>query len=88
MNRVVYPYLEKALIHYGIGNRVTMTFANGKYLPISTRYETWTYTDPEGQQHTFNDVHEYQSFHALHSPIVFTNVNEKSNPVRRLKAEF
>ena len=88
MNRVVYPYLEKALIHYGIGNRVTMTFKNGKYVPISTKYETWTYTDPEDVHHTFNDVYEYQSFHAQYSPIVFSNVDDKPKPARRLKSEF
>lgn len=88
MNQVVYPYFEKALIHYGIGNRVTMTYSNGKYKPISTKYDTWTYTDPEGNQHTFNDVYEYQSFHAQHSPIVFSNVDQNRKVVQRSKSLF
>jgi len=60
MNRVVYPYLEKALIHYGIGNRVAMTFANGKYTPVSTCYDQWTYTDPDGKTHVFDNRVDYQ----------------------------
>lgn len=88
MNRVVYPYLEKALIHYGIGDRVTMTFKNGKYIPVSTRYDQWTYTDPDGNVHMFNDPLEYQAFHANYSPIVFTNVKEKPKLAKLIDHEF
>jgi hypothetical protein len=72
MNRIVYPYLEKAFIHYGIGNRVTMTLQNSTYVPTSTKYFAWTYIDPEGVHHTFNNPYEYQNFHSQYSPIVFT----------------
>ena len=78
MNRIVYPYLEKAFIHYGIGNRVTMTFKNSKYIPTSTRFVAWTYQDSEGNAHTFNNPYEYQQFHSNYSPIVHTNLHRES----------
>jgi len=88
MNRVVYPYLERALIHYGIGDRVTMTFKNGKYSVVSTKYEQWTYTDPDGNVHVANDPLEYQQLHSNYSPIVFTNVKEKPKVDKLIHHEF
>lgn len=87
MNRTVYPYLEKALIHYGIGKRVIMQYEDNEYKIKTFRHNKWLYTDPDGTEHVFDDVLEYQKHHAALSPIVFTN-NEAPAPVRRLKAEF
>jgi hypothetical protein len=87
MNRTVYPYLEKALIHYGIGKRVIMQYEDNEYKIKTFRHNKWLYTDPDGTEHVFDDVLEYQKHHAAFSPIVFTN-NETPAPVRRLKAEF
>lgn len=74
MNPVIYPYLERALIHYGIASRVLMTHKNGKYVAEQTKYDKWTHIDPDGTQHTFTDMFQYQNHHAQFSPIVFTNV--------------
>jgi hypothetical protein len=87
MNRTVYPYLEKALIHYGIGKRVIMQYENGEYKLKTFKHKKWVHTDPDGTEHVFTDVLEYQKHHAQYSPIVFTNVQQPA-PVRRLKAEF
>ena len=87
MNRIVYPYLERALQHYGIGNRVVMNYTNGKIKMKEHTVTSWSYPDEDSVMHTFSDALEYQSFHARFSPIVFTNVNTEP-PKRRLHAMF
>jgi len=88
MNPVIYPYLERALIHYGIASRVLMTFNNGKYAAEQTKYDKWTHIDPDGSQHSFTDVFEYQDHHAQFSPIVFTNVDSAVKRERRTESQF
>jgi len=88
MNPTVYPYLERALIHYGIGARVLMTYDQGKYSAQQTKYDKWTHIDEDGNQKTFTDVYEYQNHHAQFSPIVFTNADKEVKPQRRMQAEF
>jgi len=87
MNRLVYPYLERALQHYGIGNRVVMNYSDGKIKMKEHTVSSWSYPDDNGSMKSFNDALEYQSFHSKFSSIVFSNVNEK--PIqRREKALF
>jgi hypothetical protein len=87
MNRLVYPYLERALHHYGIGNRVVMNYSDGKIKMKEHTVSSWSYPDENGSMKTFNDVLEYQEFHSKFSPIVFSNTNDK--PIqRREKALF
>ena len=87
MNRLVYPYLEAAMIHYGIGNKVIMSFANGQVNLSEFRASTWSHPDQDGNLVEFNDVFAYQAHHAKFSPIVHTNATTPA-PVRRMKAEF
>ena len=81
MNRIVYPYLEKALHHYGIGNRVVMNYKDGRVKMKEHTVSSWSYPDDDGKLHTFTDALEYQAFHAKYSPIVFTTTDQK--PVAR-----
>lgn len=73
MNRIVLPYLEKALQHYGISKTLNVARQDDGTVKIwQSAPKAWTYT-PEGQpSKTFSDVLEYQKFHALHSPVVHT----------------
>lgn len=73
MNRIVYPYLERALIFYGIGSVLKLHKNDrGKLYTEDIRVESWDYTDPEGVVHTFTDPVEFQNFHKIHSPIAHT----------------
>jgi hypothetical protein len=73
MNRIVYPYLERALIFYGIGSVLKLhKNERGKLYTEDIRVESWDYTDPEGATHTFTDPVEFQAFHKMHSPIAHT----------------
>lgn len=87
MNRLVYPYLEAAMIHYGIGNKVIMSFVNGQVNLNEFRASTWSHPDENGNLVEFNDVFAYQAHHAKFSPVVHTNATVPA-PVRRMKAEF
>jgi hypothetical protein len=73
MNRIVYPYLERALIFYGIGSVLKLhKNERGKLYTEDIRVESWDYTDPEGATHTFTDPVEFQAFHKMYSPIAHT----------------
>jgi hypothetical protein len=87
MNRIVYPHLERALQHYGIGNRVVMNYTDGKIKMKEHTVTSWSYPDQDSVMHSFFDALEYQRFHSQSSPIVFTNVNTEP-PKRRAKAMF
>lgn len=87
MNRIVYPYLERALQHYGIGNRVVMNYDNGKIKMKEHTVTSWSYPDSDDNMHSFFDALEYQAFHAQYSSIVFSNTNTKP-PQRRTHAMF
>jgi len=87
MNRLVYPYLERALQHYGIGNRVFMSFQDGKVKMKEHTVTSWSYTGDDGTMKTFNDAFEYQAYHSQYSDIVFSYPNTK--PAKKLeKAKF
>jgi hypothetical protein len=73
MNRIVYPYLERALIFYGIGSVLKLhKNERGKLYTEDIRVESWDYTDPEGVTHTFTDPVEFQAFHKMYSPVAHT----------------
>lgn len=86
MNRLVYPYLEAAMIHYGIGSKVVMAFENGRVKLNEFKASSWVFPDADGNSVEFNDVFAYQAFHAKFSPVVHTN--SMKSPVRRMQAEF
>lgn len=88
MNRIVYPYLESALIHYGIGNKVVMVFENGEVNLTERQAKTWSYPNEDGEMVEFTDALEYQKYHAQFSPIVHTTSETQIRNQRRLKAEF
>jgi len=87
LNRIVYPLLEKALQHYGIGNKVIVNVDNGSVKIKEMSPSSWSFTDDDGKLHTFTDPLEYQNFHAQFSPVVFTKANTEA-PKRRTKAMF
>lgn len=73
MNRIVYPYLERALIFYGIGSVLKLNKDDRNRLNVEDiRVDTWQFTDPEGNIKYFNDPLEFQKFHLQHSPIKHT----------------
>jgi len=86
MNRLVYPYLEAALIHYGVGNKIIMTFEDGQVRLTERTATSWSYPDENGDLVEFNDVFAYQKYHAQYSPIVHTTTVKTEG--RRMKAEF
>ena len=73
MNRVVFPYLERALQHYGIAKRLVLDRNVDGTLEISqVKPESWTYAPDGHPAQTFTDIFEYQKFHAKFSKIVHT----------------
>lgn len=86
MNPLVYPYLEAALIHYGIGNKVVMSHKNGETTLTEIKTDTWIYPNENGENIEFKDPFEYQKFHSQHSPIVHTTTTPQVG--RRMTAEF
>lgn len=88
MNRVVYPHLESALIHYGVGKKIVMAFENGEPKLTERQATSWSYPDENGELVEFHDVLEYQKYHAQFSNIVHTTSNTPMQAQRRLKAEF
>lgn len=88
MNRIVYPYLESALIHYGVGKKVVMTFEDGEPLITERQADSWSYPDENDQLVEFHDIFAYQRYHAQFSDIVHTTSNVNQPVKRKLKAEF
>lgn len=77
MNRVVFPYLERALQHYGIAKRVVMERRQDGTVAVQQLVtDSWQYTNPEGQTSTFNDIFEYQKYHSKYSSIIHTTSNK------------
>lgn len=88
MNRIVYPYLESALIHYGVGNKIIMTFKDGEPVLTERKASSWTYPDENNQMVEFTDAIAYQQHHAKFSPILHSTSEVRAKPKRLLKAEF
>jgi hypothetical protein len=73
MNRVVFPYLEKALQHYGIAKRIVAKRNEDGSVQINQiSSKSWTYRPENGEPKTFSDPLEYQKFHSSYSGIVHT----------------
>lgn len=76
MNRVVFPYLERALQHYGLAKRVMIERNQDGTMNIQqTKADRWTYRPQEDEPQTFTDIFEYQKFHSKYSPIIHTTSN-------------
>lgn len=76
MNRLVYPYLERALQHYGLAKRVVVERQDDGTLKINQVQSTsWTYSPENGEIKTFSDPLEYQKYHAKYSSIIHTTSN-------------
>lgn len=73
MNRVVFPYLERALQHYGLAKRLVVERrANGTLDIQQVVADSWTYHPDSQEPQTFTDIFEYQKFHAKYSSIIHT----------------
>jgi len=78
MNRVVYPYLEKALQHYGLAKRVIIERNFDGTLNIRQAVaDSWYYVPENETAHSFNDIFEYQKFHSKYSSVVHTYSKQK-----------
>jgi hypothetical protein len=76
MNRVVYPYLERALQHYGIAARLIVDRNPDGTITINqVKPESWTYSPENQESKTFTDIIEYQKYHSKYSQIVHTTSN-------------
>jgi hypothetical protein len=73
MNRVVFPYLERALQHYGLAKRLVIRRKEDGTLDIQqVLSESWTYNPENDEPQTFTDILEYQKFHAKYSKVIHT----------------
>jgi hypothetical protein len=88
MNRLVYPHLEAALIHYGIGNKVVITFENGEVNLTERKATSWSYPNEVDEMVEFNSPMLYQQYHAQFSPVAHTSADVPVKNQRRTKAEF
>jgi hypothetical protein len=88
MNRLVYPHLEAALIHYGIGNKVVITFENGEPNLTERKATSWAYPNEDNEMVEFNNALLYQQYHAQFSPVAHTSADTPMKNQRRMKAEF
>jgi hypothetical protein len=74
MNRIVYPYLEKALQHYGLAKRVIIERTSDGLLQVRQAVaDSWHFVSEDGNSHSFNNVLEYQKYHSKYSTIKHTN---------------
>lgn len=79
MNRVVYPYLERALQHYGIAARLVVDRnPDGTITLNQVKPESWTYLAEGQDPRSFTDIIEYQKFHSKYSKIIHTTSNRMS----------
>ena len=73
MNRVVFPYLERALQHYGLAKRLVIHRKEDGTLDIQqVLSDSWTYNPENDEPQTFTDILEYQKFHAKYSKVIHT----------------
>lgn len=74
MNRLVFPYLERALQFYGIANRVTVTQNNDGTIQVNqVRTQEWEIIDDNGVCHNFDNPLDYQRYCSRLSPVVFSS---------------
>jgi hypothetical protein len=73
MNRTIYPYLERALIFYGLGSLLKLHKSpTGKLTVEDVAVSMWEHIDEDNNIHTFNDPLDYQKFHQQFSTIRHT----------------
>lgn len=73
MNRTIYPYLERALIFYGLGSLLKLhKSTTGKLTVEDVAVSIWEHPDEDNIIHTFNDALDYQKFHQQFSTIRHT----------------
>lgn len=74
MNRLVFPYLERALQFYGIATRVTVSHNNDGSIAINqVRTTNWEVVDEAGTVHSFDDPLDYQRYCSRLSPVTFSS---------------
>jgi len=74
MNKMVFPYLEKALQYYGLANTVSHIWnQDGTIRVVQSRTDQWRCEDEEGNYLIFDDAREYQRYRGRLSPISFTS---------------
>jgi len=74
MNRLVFPYLERALQFYGIANRITVTQNNDGTIQINqVKTQEWEIIDNNGVCHNFDNPLDYQRYCSRLSPVVFSS---------------
>lgn len=78
MNRLVFPYLERALQFYGIATRITVNQDDDDQITINqVRTKEWELieiTDNNQVHHNFTDALEYQRYCGKFSPVTFSSV--------------
>ena len=73
MNRIVFPYLERALQHYGLAKTVVIERNSDGNLNITqTRANSWRYLTDDNQSPVFDNAYEYQQYHSMYSKIIHT----------------
>lgn len=74
MNRLVFPYLERALQFYGIASRIAINTENDGTITIKElKTKEWQVQDDDGQSYHFTDPIEYQRWCGKRSSVVFSN---------------
>ena len=74
MNRLVFPYLERALQFYGIANRTIVTRHDDGTLQVNQiRTTEWEITDDAGICHEFDNALAYQKYCSRSSPVIFSS---------------
>jgi hypothetical protein len=74
MNRLVFPYLERALQFYGIATRITASHNDDGTITINqVRTQQWEVIDDAGTHHSFDDPLDYQRYCGKLSPITFSS---------------
>lgn len=76
MNRIVNPYLLRALQHYGIASRLIVERNQDGTLDINqVKSNSWTYLPDDEDGETFTNVLDYQRYHSKYSGIIHTTSN-------------
>jgi hypothetical protein len=74
MNRLVFPYLERALQFYGIATRITINQnTDGSIAVNQIRTTDWEVIDDNAAVHIFTDALEYQRYCGKLSPVTFSS---------------
>lgn len=73
MNRLVFPYLERALQFYGLAKRATRSYRGDGTVETNQILTTeWEREDSFGVNHIFGNPLDYQRYCSQSSPVVFS----------------